>query len=93
MRPDCKKFENHWSSSMEDSEYEPFLRSLNTSDNSASSSDNDYFSTSEEEGGEGRAWRSLELSEERMNAPPPPRFPLTLYCPRGHFRPLIKKLN
>ena len=65
------------SSSTEDSEYEPFLRSLNTSDNSASSSDNDYFSTSEEEEGEGRAWRSLELSEERMNAPPPPRFPFT----------------
>lgn len=65
------------SSSTEDSEYEPSLRSLNTSDNSASSSDNDYFSTSEEEeGGEGRAWRSLELSEERMNAPPP-RFPFT----------------
>ena len=50
---------------------------LNTSDNSASSSDNDYFLTSEEEEGEGRAWRSLELSEERMNAPPPPRFPFT----------------
>ncbi|KAG7175302.1 PiggyBac transposable element-derived protein 4-like 13 [Homarus americanus] len=66
------------SSSTEDSEYEPSLRSLNTSDNSASSSDNDYFSTSEEEEeeGEGRAWRSLELSEERMNTPPP-RFPFT----------------
>ena len=38
------------SSSTEDSEYEPFFRSLNTSDNSASSSDNDYFLTSEEEG-------------------------------------------
>ena len=49
---------------------------MNTSDNSASSSDNDYFSTSEE-GGEGRAWRSLELSEECMNALPPPRFPFT----------------
>ena len=39
------------SSSEEDSDYEPSLRSLNTSENSASSSDNDYFSTSEEEEG------------------------------------------
>lgn len=37
------------SSSTEDSVYEPSLRSLNTSDNSASSSDNDYFWTSEED--------------------------------------------
>ena len=42
------------SSSEEDSKYEPFLRSLNTSDDISSSSDNDYFSTSEEEGGEGK---------------------------------------
>ena len=61
------------SSSEEDSEYEPFFRSLNTSDDTACSSDNDYFLTSEEEeeGGEGRAWRSLELSEECMNAAAP----------------------
>ena len=45
------------SSSEEDSKYEPSLGSLNTSDNTASSSDNDYFLTSEEEekGDEGRA--------------------------------------
>ena len=49
------------SSSEEDSEYEPFLISLNTFNDTASSSDNDYFSTSEEEGSKGRAWRSLEL--------------------------------
>ena len=65
------------SSSEEDSEYEPSLRSLNTSDDTDSSSDNDYesyFSTSEEEeGGEGRAWRSLDLSAEHMDA----RFPFT----------------
>ena len=36
-------------SSEKDSEYEPFLRSLNTSDDTASSSDNDYFLTSENE--------------------------------------------
>ena len=60
-------------SSEEDSEYEPSLKSLNASDDTASSSHNNHFSTSEgeEEGGEGRAWKSLELSEERMNAPPP----------------------
>lgn len=69
------------SSSEEDSDYEPSLRSLDTSDDTASSSDDDYesyFSTSEEEedGGAGRAWRSLELSEEHMAAAPP-RFPFT----------------
>ena len=65
-------------SSEEDSEYEPSLRSLNTSDDTASLSGNDYFLTSdeEEEGGEGRTWRSLEFSEECMNAAPP-RFPFT----------------
>ena len=56
------------SSSEKDSEYEPSLRTLNTSDDTATLSDNDYFTTSEEEG---RAWRSLELSEERMNAAAP----------------------
>ena len=64
------------SSYEKDSKYELSHRSLNTSDDTASSSDNDYFSTSEEEGGEGRAWRSLELSEECMNAAPP-CFPFT----------------
>ena len=65
------------SSSEEDSEYKTSLRSLNTSDDTSSSSDNDYFSTKEEEeeeGDQGRACRSLELSEELMNAAPP-RFP------------------
>ena len=33
----------------EDSEYEPLIRSLNTFDDTASSSNSDYFSTSEEE--------------------------------------------
>ena len=37
------------SSSDENSEYEPSLKSLNTSDDTASLSDNDYFSTSEDE--------------------------------------------
>ena len=77
------------SSSEEESEYEPSLKSLNTSDGTARSSDNDYFSTSEEEeeeGGEGRAWRSLELSEERMNATPPCFHELTNICPQGYFQ-------
>ena len=77
-------------SSEEDSKYEPSLRSLNTSDGTASSSDNDYFSTNEEEeeeeGGEGRAWRSLELSEERMNAAPPRFCKLARTCLQGYFQ-------
>ena len=60
--------------------------SLNTSDDTVSSSDNDYFSTSEEEGGEERAWRSLELSEERMNAAPPRFRELTRICLQGYFQ-------
>ena len=70
------------SSSEEDSVYEPFLRSLNTSDETASSSDNDYFSTSEEE----EKGRCLELSEERMNAAPPPFRELTRTCLQGYFQ-------
>ena len=66
------------SSSEEDSNYEPSLRSLDTSDDTATSSDNEYFLTTEdeEEGGEERAWRSLELVEERMDSAPP-RFAFT----------------
>ena len=74
------------SSSEKNSKYEPSLRSLNTSDDTASSSDNDYFSTNEEEGGEGRAWRSLELSEECMNAAPPHFHKLTHICLQGYFQ-------
>ena len=77
------------SSSEEDSKYEPSLRSLNTSDNTVNSSDNDYFLTSEEEeeeGGEGRAWRSLELPYEHMNAAPPHFCELTRICLQGYFQ-------
>ena len=76
-----------------DSEYEPSLRRLNTSDDTASSLDNDYFSTSEEkeEGGEGRAWRRLELSEEHMNAAPPRFREFTCTCLHRYFQ--NKKLN
>ena len=76
------------SSSKEDSEYEPSHRSLNTSDDTTSLSDNDYFLTSEEEeeGGEGRAWRSLQLLEERMNAAPPCFQDSTRICLEGYFQ-------
>ena len=62
----------------------------------ASSSDNDYFLTSKEveKGDEGRAWRSLELLEERMNAAPPRFRKLTRICLQEYFqnKKLITKM-
>ncbi|GCC22984.1 hypothetical protein chiPu_0001375 [Chiloscyllium punctatum] len=61
--------------SEDDNEYEPSIRSLDTSDESASSSDNGYSLSSEEEE-DGRIWCRHMVLEECM-LPPPPRFPFT----------------
>ncbi|GCC20239.1 hypothetical protein chiPu_0018819 [Chiloscyllium punctatum] len=65
-------------SSEDDNEYEPSFRSLDTSDESASSSDNGYSLSSEEEVEEedGQIWCRHVVSEECM-LPPPPHFPFT----------------
>lgn len=57
----------------DESEYEPSLRSLDTSDESASSSENDYSPSSEDikEEVDGRVWCRHVLSDDRMLLPPP----------------------
>lgn len=59
--------------SRDESEYEPSLRSLDTSDESASSSENDYSPSSEDikEEVDGRVWCRHVLSDDRMLLPPP----------------------
>ena len=64
----------------DDSEYEESLRSLDTSDEEGSESDDELSdSESDDEMGDARTWHRHHASKDRL-PPAPPRFPFTGNC-------------